>query len=178
MSKTQFNLHFARQHHQDYSTMIWLNVSNELSLKMSYVFFAQRIRHNKQRDVEQNEMKKQLKKEQIIQLIRQWLSQTKNKTWLLMFDNYDDSQFFDIRSSTDYEIRTFFLYFTQKSILITIRFFRIAFEKSIHFNKFDNFDQNLTIFAMRSNRQIQEDKYIQSLRINIDRAFNDICCWI
>ena len=82
-------------------------------------------RHNKQREAEQSEVIKQLKKEQAIQLIRQWLSETENKTWLLMFDNYDDSQFFGIRSSTDYDIRTFFFYFTQGSILITIRFFRM-----------------------------------------------------
>lgn len=53
MSKTQLSLHFARQHHQRYSTMIWLNVSSEISLKTNYVFLAQRIRrHDKQRDVE------------------------------------------------------------------------------------------------------------------------------
>ena len=37
-------------------------------------------RHNKQREAEQSEVIKQLKKEQAIQLIRQWLSETENKT--------------------------------------------------------------------------------------------------
>lgn len=177
MGKTQLNLYFARQHHQRYSAVIWLNVSSEVTLKATYVSFAQRIRHhNKQREAESNEMIKQLKEEQAIQLIRQWLFQAKNKTWLLMFDNYDDSQLLNIHSSIEYDVRTFFLYFTQKSILITIRFFRIIFAKSMRLNKFDDFNQSLTILTKRSNRQAQKDKYIRSLKINIDFAFNDFCC--
>lgn len=46
IGKTQLSLHFARQHHQRYSAVIWL----------TYVSLAQRIRrHNKQREAEQSE---------------------------------------------------------------------------------------------------------------------------
>ena len=48
MGKTQLGLHFARQHHQRYSAVIWLNANNEITLKTAYVFFAHHIRrHNK-----------------------------------------------------------------------------------------------------------------------------------
>lgn len=177
IGKTQLSLHFARQHHQRYSAVIWLNASSEVTLKAAYVSLAQRIRrHNKQREAEQSEEIKQLKEEQAIQLVRQWLSQAENKTWLLMFDNYDNSQLPGIRSSTGYDIRTFFPYSTQGSILITTRSSRIIFAKSVRLNKFDDLDQSLAILAGRSGRQAQEGKYIQSLEINIDFASNDLFC--
>ena len=168
MGKTQFSLHFARQHHQRYSAMIWLNANS---------FLVQRIRrHDKQRDVGQSEMIEQLKEEQAIQLVRQWLSQAENKTWLLMFDNYDDPQLPSIRSSTDYDIRTFFPYSTQGSVLITTRFSGITFAKQIRLNKFDDLDQSLAVLARRSGQQTQGGNYIQSLSINTDLASNDVCC--
>ena len=177
MGKTQLSLHFARQHHQRYSTVIWLNASSEVSLKAGYVLLAQRIRrHDKQRDVGQSEVREQLKEEQAIQLVRQWLSQAENKTWLFMFDNYDDPQLPGIRSSTGYDIRTFFPYSTQGSVLITTRSSRIAFGKSMRLNKFDDIDQSLAILARRSGQQAQGGKYMQSLSINTDRASNDVCC--
>ena len=161
MGKTQLGLHFARQHHQRYSAVIWLNASSEVTLKTAYMFFAQRIRcHNKQREIGQGEVAEQLKEEQIIQLIRQWLSQAENKTWLLMFDNYDDPRLPGTRSSTGYDIRTFFPYSTQGSILITTRSSRITFAKSMRFNKFDDFNLSLAVLTRRSGRQAHEGKSI------------------
>ena len=81
MGKTQLSLHFARQDHQRYSAVIWLNASSEVTLKTAYMSLAQRIqRHNKQREAGQSEVIVQLKEKQAIQLVRQWLSQAENKT--------------------------------------------------------------------------------------------------
>ena len=72
MGKTQLGLHFARQHHQRYSAVIWLNASSEVTLKAAYVSLAQRIRrHNKHREAGQSEVAEQLKEEQAVQLVRQ-----------------------------------------------------------------------------------------------------------
>lgn len=65
-----------------------------------------------------------------------------------MFDNYDDPQLPDIR--------IFFSYFPQESILITIRFSRITFAKPMRLNKFDDLNQSLTILTRRWGRQAQE----------------------
>jgi hypothetical protein len=161
MDKTQLSLHFARQHHQRYSAVVWLNASNEITLKAAYVSLAQRIRrHNRQSEVGQGEVVEQMNEEQAIQLVRQWLSQPDNKTWLLMLDNYDDPRLPGIRSSTEYDIRIFFPYFTQGSILITTRSSRITFAKSVRLNKFDNLNQSLAILVRRSGRQTQGSKCI------------------
>ena len=177
IGKTQLSLHFARQHHQRYSAVIWLNASSEVALKAAYMSLAQRIRrHNKQREAGQSEVVEQLKEEEAIQLVRQWLSQAENKTWLLMFDNYDDPRLPGIHSSTGYDIRTFFPYSTQGSILITTRSSRITFAKSVRLNKFDDLNLSLALLTKRSGRQAYEGKYIQSLGINTDLFTNDFCC--
>lgn len=161
MGKTQLSLHFARQHHQRYSAVVWLNASNEITLKAAYVSLAQRIRrHNRQSEVGQGEVVEQMNEEQAIQLVRQWLSQPNNKTWLLMLDNYDNPRLPGIRSSIGYDIRTFFPYSTQGSILITTRSSRITFAKPVRLNKFDNLNQSLAVLARRSGRQTQGSKCI------------------
>ena len=93
-----------------------------------------------------------------------------------MFDNYDDPQLPGIRSSTGYDIRTFFLYSTQGSILITTQSSHIIFTKLIRLNKFDDLNQSLAVLTSRSGRQAQDSKYIQSLGINTGFASNDLCC--
>jgi len=153
------SLHFARQHHQRYSAVVWLNASNEITPRAAYVSLAQRIRcHNSQSEVGQGEVIEQMNEGQAIQLVQQWLSQSENKTWLLMLDNYDNPRLPGIRSSTGYDIRTFFPYCTQGSILITTQYSRITFAKPVRFNKFDNLNQSLAILARRSGRQTQGSK--------------------
>ncbi len=177
IGKTQLGLHFARQHHQRYSAVIWLNASSEVTLKVVYISLAQRIRrHNRQREAEQSELTEQLKEEQAVQLVRQWLSQAENKTWLLIFDNYDDPRLPGIRSTTGYDIRPFFPYSTQGSILITTRSSRITFAKSVRLNKLDDLNQSLAVLTRRSGRQTQEGECIRSLGINTDLVSNDLCC--
>ncbi|KAI4227193.1 MAG: hypothetical protein L6R40_008222 [Gallowayella cf. fulva] len=169
MGKTQLSLHFARQYHRRYSAVIWLNASSEVTLRAAYMSLAQRIRcHNKQREAGQSEVAEQLKEEQAIQLVRQWLSQAENKTWLLIFDNYDDPRLPGIRSSTGYDIRTFFPYSTQGSILITTRSSRITFARSVRLNKFNDLNQSLAVLARRSGRQIQEDVDAKKLAERFD----------
>ena len=179
MGKTQLGLHFARQHHQRYSAVIWLNASSEVILKAAYVSLAQRIRyHNKQSEVGEGELIEQLNEEQAIRLVRQWLSQEGNKMWLLILDNYDDPRLPGIRSITGYDIRSFFPYSTQGSILITTRSSRITFAKPMRLKKFDDLNQSLAVLTRRSGRQAHEGKSIRSLEMNTDLASNDACCYM
>ncbi|KAI4166439.1 MAG: hypothetical protein LQ343_008052 [Gyalolechia ehrenbergii] len=169
MGKTKLGLHFARQHHQRYSAVIWLNASSEVTLKAAYVSLAQRIRrHNKQSELGQGNGE-EMNEEQAIRLVQQWLSQAKNKTWLLIFDNYDDPRLPGIRSSsTGYDIRTFFPDATQGSILITTRSSRITFANSVRLKKFDDLNQSLTVLTRRSGRQAQEDIHARKLAERFD----------
>ena len=159
MGKTRLSLHFARRYHRLYSAVIWLNASNEITLKVGYAVLAQRIRrHDRPYEDRQGEGMEQMDEEQATQLVREWLSQAKNKTWLLMLDNYDDPRLPGIRSSIGYDIRTYFPYSTQGSILITTRSARITFARPVRLNKFSEFNQSLAVLARRSGRQTQGGK--------------------
>ena len=85
-----------------------------------------------------------------------------------MFDNYDDPRLPGIRSSTGYDIRTFFPYATQGSILITTRSSRIIFTKLVRLNKFDDLNLSLAVLTRRSGRRAHVGKYICLLEINTD----------
>ena len=81
MGKTQLSLHFARQYHQRYSAVIWLNAGNEITLKAGYAALAPQIRrHDRQHEDKQDEGMERMDEELAVQLSRQWLSQAKNKT--------------------------------------------------------------------------------------------------
>ncbi|KAL8855252.1 MAG: hypothetical protein Q9178_008094 [Gyalolechia marmorata] len=169
IGKTQLSLHFARQHHQRYSAVIWLNASSEVTLKATYTSLAQRIRrHNKRSEIGRGEVAEQLTEEQAVQLVRQWLSHAENKTWLLMLDNYDDPRLPGIRSSTGYDIRLFFPYSIQGSILITTRSSRLTFAKSVRLNKFDDLNLSLAVLTRRSGRQAHEDVHAKELAERFD----------
>lgn len=56
-----------------------------------------------------------------IDKVRRWLSKTGNDRWLLIFDSYDDPSLPGIGSSTGYDVRTYFPYRAQGSILMTTR---------------------------------------------------------
>ena len=159
MGKTQLSLHFARQHHQRHSAVIWLNASNEIALKAGYISFTQRIRrHDRQHKGRQDEGIRPMDGEQAVQFVRQWLSQSKNKTWLLILDNYDDPRLPGMCSSTGYDIRTFFPCSTQGSILITTRSSRLISGKQVQLKKFNDLNQSLAVLARRSGRQTHGDK--------------------
>lgn len=81
VGKIQLGLHFAQQYHQRYSAVIWVNASSEVTLKAAYVSLVQRIRHyNTQSEAEQGKVIEEVKEEQAIQLVQQWLSRAENKT--------------------------------------------------------------------------------------------------
>ncbi|RDW91132.1 hypothetical protein BP5796_02297 [Coleophoma crateriformis] len=123
MGKTQLSIHFAKQHHDQYSSIIWLNAKDENTIRAGLVALASRILGGTERDV----LVKHLDEDQAVRFSRQWLSESDNKEWLVIFDNYDDPRIPGIKSSTGYDIRPFFPDRDQGSILITTRSSRLSF---------------------------------------------------
>jgi AAA ATPase domain len=162
MGKTQLSLHFAKRCHPSYSAVIWLNANDETALKAAYVALARQF-HGEDG---QGEAVGKIDEEQAVRTVRQWLSRPENKTWLVVYDNYDDPQLPGLRSSTGYDIRTYFPYSTQGSILITTRSARLTFAKQVRLKKFDDLDQSLAILATRSSRETQGGKYLSCSHVN------------
>ena len=92
--------------------------------------------------------------ERLVQQARKWLSQQGNDRWLIVYDNYDDLRMPGINSATGYDIRTYFPFRSQGSILITTRSPQLAFAKRLPVTKLQDIDQSLAILATRSGRKI------------------------
>jgi hypothetical protein len=154
LGKTQLSLAFAKQYHDDYSSVFWLNARDEVSLKQSFAALWQIISGAAQSP----SMSSVTEEDQKIQQIRQWLSHHDNCKWLLLFDNYDDPNLPGMKSSTGYDIRQYFPHKSQGSILITTRSRRLTFAKPLRLQKLDDLEQSLTILCNRSRRNIRVGK--------------------
>lgn len=90
IGKTQLAIAYAKRYNDLYDSIFWLNATSEVSLKASLQSMAECI-------LEADEYEK-LEQKQIFLRVRQWLSQPQNTKWLLIFDNYDDPDIFDIQT--------------------------------------------------------------------------------
>ncbi|RDW58022.1 hypothetical protein BP6252_13433 [Coleophoma cylindrospora] len=156
MGKTQLSIHFAKQHHDQYSSIIWLNAKDENAIRAGLVALASRILGG----TERQDLLKHLDEDQAIRFSRQWLSESDNKEWLVIFDNYDDPRIPGIKSTTGYDIRPFLPDRDQGSILITTRSSRLNFGgKKIWLRKIKDLQQSLAILANVSGRETQKGEY-------------------
>lgn len=86
--------------------------------------------------------------------VRQWLSETGNNQWLLIFDNYDNPPLPGMDSSPGYDIRAYFPHQAHGSILITTRSPQLLFAKQLPLKKLEDVEQSLAVLAARSGRRI------------------------
>ena len=89
IGKTQLAITYAKHHYDFYESVFWLNATSEVALKTSMRSIAERV-------IEAAEYKT-LDDEQILISVRRWLSETANTRWLLLFDNYDDPDAFELQ---------------------------------------------------------------------------------
>jgi hypothetical protein len=88
IGKTQLAIAYARRFSEQYTSIFWLNAVSEASIKASFRTMADLIYAVQDTAV--------LEGEQSVIHIRRWLSEQSNTNWLLIFDNYDDPDHFDI----------------------------------------------------------------------------------
>ncbi|KAI2822751.1 hypothetical protein CBS133816_9241 [Aspergillus niger] len=89
IGKTQLAIAYAK-HPNIYTSVFWLNASSDAAIKDSFRSIAEQIF-----DIH---ALRALEMEQIIICVHQWLSDTENRHWLLIFDGYDNPSVFKIES--------------------------------------------------------------------------------
>jgi hypothetical protein len=154
MGKTQLSLAHVRDCADDYSSVFWVNAKDETSLRQSMADLSAVIFHESAAPAEQSADKEKVK----IDKVRRWLSEPGNDQWLLIFDNYDDPRLPGMDSSTGYDIRAYFPYRAQASILITTRSPRLLFAKQLPLKKLRDIEQSLAILAAGSGRKVDGGK--------------------
>jgi hypothetical protein len=136
IGKTQLAIAYVRLYHATYVSMFWLNASTDLTLKKSFRLIAQRLL--KAEDLEK------LEGEQLILQVHRWLCNTRNTQWLLIFDNYDDPDQFNINN---YIPNT-----KQGSVIITTRLPDHIKGQQVRVKPIGDLKESLKILQTRSER--------------------------
>jgi NB-ARC domain len=141
IGKTQLAIAYARLSCGSYESIFWLNAASEVALKNSMRSMAERV-------LEVAEYEK-LDNEQVLLRVRRWLSEKNNTRWLLIFDNYDDPNLFDIRK--------YYPYTTHGSIVITTRLPDQISGKQVNVRPLEHIHESLQVLETRSERPNVKD---------------------
>lgn len=137
MGKTQLAIAFAQRHQDDYESIFWLNAASEATLKDSFRLVAEAIF-----DVQDDG---DLEGEQILAQTRRWLSDQKNTRWLLILDNHDDPD--------QYQIDQYYPNVSHGVIIVTTRRPDLVAETAIRMQPLGSVDESLEILESRSRRK-------------------------
>ncbi|KAF8473485.1 hypothetical protein BDZ91DRAFT_714700 [Kalaharituber pfeilii] len=117
MGKTQIALEYVYRHHKDYSSVFWINASSEQTTKTSFIQIMEQLieyhailldepdyKHigsllgmaGKLDSVGLFSTEKPEEEQHVIKAVKKWLTAKQNDKWLLVFDNLDDLESFDI----------------------------------------------------------------------------------
>jgi hypothetical protein len=89
IGKTQLAIEYSNRHQHQYSSIFWLDADSETALKGGLCSTAQHV-------FEIQEFSTLDKDDLLVTRLHRWLSDTNNTNWLLIYDNYDDPDAFDI----------------------------------------------------------------------------------
>lgn len=137
IGKTRLAIAYAESRSGFYSSVFWLNAASEAALKDSFRSMASLIF-----DIQDHG---HLKSEDIIGRVHQWLSDLTNSRWLLIFDNYDDPDL--------YEINVYYPPASHGEILVTTRRSDLLDGNTLHIKPLLNIEDGLAILQTRSKRK-------------------------
>ena len=136
IGKTQLAITYVKRNRHSYSSIFWLNANTEATLNNSIRAVANRILPP--------ETVSKLDDNQVWVHVSNWLSKLDNTRWLLIFDNHDDPD--------QYEITKYYPSVAHGSITITTRQpDRVSGEK-IKVQSMAKEEESLRILATRSGR--------------------------
>ncbi|KAF8462069.1 hypothetical protein BDZ91DRAFT_850828 [Kalaharituber pfeilii] len=122
MGKTHLALEYVYRNSRDYSSVFWINAASEQSIKASFTHIMQRLiqHHAKFSDPYEPDytyigrllgiagklnaagiltVQKPSEEQQVVDAVKEWFAAKNNTKWLLVFDNLDDLESFDINKS-------------------------------------------------------------------------------
>ncbi|CAG8276302.1 unnamed protein product [Penicillium salamii] len=144
IGKTMLAHTYAKSSHESYNFMFWLNASSETTLKDDFRSIA--IKVNATQDLGALEDK------QIVKRVHQWLSDPNNSRWLLIFDDYNGHD--------QFQIDQYFPPASHGAIMVTTRQPDLVAGSVIQIQAFENIEDSLAILQILSKREdVQSDPY-------------------
>ncbi|KAF8472024.1 hypothetical protein BDZ91DRAFT_487124 [Kalaharituber pfeilii] len=117
MGKTQLALEYIYRHSGDYSSVFWINAASEQTTKIGFTHIMQRlIKHHAKLSDEPDytqigrllgmagkldstgmfSIQQPSEEQHVVDAVKDWLTTKDNTKWLLIFDNLDDVESFDV----------------------------------------------------------------------------------
>ena len=117
MGKTQLALEYVHRHNEEYSSVFWINAASEQSLKLGFINIMQQlIQYHAQLSDKPDyteighllgmtgkldaagkiSVQQPAEEQHIISAVKQWFAAKANIKWLLVIDNLDDLESFDL----------------------------------------------------------------------------------
>jgi hypothetical protein len=124
IGKTQFAIHFARLHQDDFSAIFWLNGKSQETLMRSLAEFLPKLPVPGINMIANPKTEEKI--EQSARQVLQWLATPGNSKWLLIFDNIDRYSAAKKPDSDTYDVTNFFPSVGHGSIIITTRVSRLS----------------------------------------------------
>jgi hypothetical protein len=139
IGKTQLSIAYAKRHRRSYTSVFWLNATSEVSLKGSLRKLAQRVLSLETLDRLKDD-------DQLCIEVSNWLSQSENYGWLLIYDNYDVPD--------DYELTKYYPSVAHGSIIVTTRVpSKVGRDKDIKVPSLGEERDSLRVLSTRSGRE-------------------------
>ncbi|KAA6410089.1 MAG: nb-arc and tpr domain [Lasallia pustulata] len=152
IGKTQLAVTFVKEHRDTYSAIFWLNGKNEDTLKQSFAVMANRLYKEYPSSALLRTAAEAKDVDQIVVVIRQWLSAKENHRWMLVFDNIDNPKLPGNEDPQAYEVKSYFPETYQGSILITTRSSRLKIGKVLSVRKLVDIRESIAILTSTSGR--------------------------
>ncbi|KAH0195727.1 hypothetical protein KCU99_g9886, partial [Aureobasidium melanogenum] len=141
MGKTQLAVAFAREYHEKFSAVFWLEGSSVDRLNQSFIAIASKLPQEElTADVKESLQAERIDADLVVRGVLRWLSVSSNKHWLLVIDNADREWNTRDNSSLAYNLREHFPEGDHGSILVTSRLAGLArmFEAELHVDRVDD----------------------------------------
>jgi hypothetical protein len=140
IGKTQLAITYTKRHGGFYSSVFWLNATSEVALKSSLRNLANRILPL--------ETVNQLDDNRLWIVVSNWLSEPNNSRWLLIYDNYDDPD--------QYDIAKYYPSVMHGSIVVTTRVPSRLNGMKVNVRSMSKEEESLRILSTRSEREYVE----------------------
>jgi hypothetical protein len=140
IGKTQLAIMYTKRFRSSYSSIFWLNAKDEVALQKSLHLLARRILTP--------EAVSKVEPDQIWFHVSKWLSEWDNNRWLLIFDNYDDPD--------QYNITKYYPSVAHGSMIVTTREPDRIIGVPVSVKQLEDPRDSLQILATRSGRETVE----------------------
>jgi len=137
IGKTQLAIMYAKRLRFSHSSILWLNAKDEVALQRSLRSLATRVIIP--------EPAGKLEPDQLWTYMSDWLSELDNNRWLLIFDNYDDPD--------QYNITKYYTSVAHSSIIVTTRQPYRVNGKQVFVESLKSVEDGLQILTTRSGRE-------------------------